>query len=81
MFKIISDNQNYLARIVKLGEPRKHSNADKLLCHTVLFNNLITDLSYSEGELVVYFPLESQLNKEFVAYFNGFQKKTQKTPA
>lgn len=75
MFTIKNTGSNYLARIVKLGPPRKHSNADKLLTHTILFNNIITDLSYKEGDLVVYFPLECQINKDFVSYFNGFQKK------
>lgn len=75
MFTIKNTGSNYLARIVKLGPPRKHSNADKLLTHTILFNNIITDLSYKEGDLVVYFPLECQINKDFISYINGFQKK------
>ena len=75
MFTIKNTGSNYLARIVKLGPPRKHFNADKLLTHTILFNNIITDLSYKEGDLVVYFPLECQINKDFISYINGFQKK------
>ncbi|MFM9826309.1 RNA ligase family protein, partial [Flavobacterium sp.] len=75
MFTVKNTGSNYLARIIKLGPPRKHSNADKLLVHTVLFNNIITDLSYKENDLVVYFPLECQINKDFISYINGFQKK------
>lgn len=75
MFKTQNSGSNYLARIVKLGPPRKHSNADRLICFSVCFNNCITDTSYQEGDMVVYFPLESQINKEFISYINGFQKK------
>lgn len=75
MFTKKSENPNYCARIIRLGEPRKHSNADRLLCHSIMFNNVITDLSYKKDDLVVYFPLECAINKDFVSYFNGFAKK------
>ena len=75
MLSTKSNNPNYLARVCVLESPRKHNNADKLLCWSVLSNNIITDLSYKEGDLVVYFPLESSLNKDFLSWGNMFQDK------
>jgi hypothetical protein len=70
-------NSNYAARIVKLGKPRKHDNADRLQCWDIDFQNIITNLDYKEGDVVVCFPLESAINKDLIAYINGFEDKTQ----
>lgn len=77
MYKISENaNNNYLAKIVKLKNGRKHSNADRLQCWTIDFQNVITDLSYQEGDIVVFFALESQINKDFISSINGFEDKT-----
>lgn len=73
MFSVSKDaNPNYLAKIVQLGKPTKHENADKLLCWNINFNNVITDLSPKEGDIYVYFPVESCINKEYLSYSNSF---------
>lgn len=68
-------NINYTAKVVRLGESRKHQNADRLQIFSVDFNNVITDLSYKEGDIVIYFPVECQINKELISFTNGFSDK------
>ena len=55
----------YCAYITTIKELRKHSNADRLQCATVFGNNVIVDLSYTEGTRVIYFPVDGQLSEEF----------------
>ena len=55
----------YCAYVTELKGLRKHSNADKLMCVEVFGNNVIVDLSYKEGQRVVYFPSDGQLSEEF----------------
>lgn len=65
-------NKNYLAKIIKLKDLRKHSNADKLQVVTVDFQNVITGMDAKEGDIYVYFPLECAINKDFLAHTNSF---------
>lgn len=68
-------NVNYLAKVVKLNFIRKHSNADRLLCVAIDGNNVITDLTATEGQLYIYFPLESSINSEYLSWSNSYEKK------
>lgn len=77
MLKINLEDTNYRAKIVQLGEPKKHNNADKLQCWNIDFQNVITDLGYKSGDIVAYFPVECAINKEFISFINGFEDKTQ----
>lgn len=72
----LQENTNYYAEIVKLSNPVKHPNADKLLIWEVNGFNIITDLSYKEGDVCVYFPLECQINSDFLSYLNMFSDST-----
>ncbi len=72
MFQIKTENPNYLAKIVSLPEPRRHSNADKLLCVNIDANNVITSLSSKKGELFIYFPLECAINKDYLSWSNSY---------
>lgn len=72
MFKTNLNDTNYRAKVVKLGEPKKHPNADKLQIFTIDYQSIITDLSYKQGDNVIYFPLECVINKGLISYFNGF---------
>jgi hypothetical protein len=65
-------NTNYLAKVVKINNLRKHTNADRLQVTTIDGNNIITSLFATEGMLYVYFPLESAINKSYLAYSNAF---------
>lgn len=55
----------YCAYVTTIKNLRKHSNADRLQCATIFGNNVIVDLSYYEGQRVVYFPVDGQLGGEF----------------
>jgi len=68
-------NVNYLAKVVKLNNIRKHENADRLLCVAIDGNNVITGLTATEGQLYIYFPLESSINSEYLSWSNSYEKK------
>ena len=55
----------YCGYITELHGLRKHSNADRLQCVNVFGNNIIVDLSYQEGQKVVFFPVDGQLSQEY----------------
>jgi len=57
-------SSNYSAVVVRLGEVRKHSNADRLMCTTIFGNNIIVGLDAKEGDVGIYFPLEAQIGQE-----------------
>lgn len=67
-------NKNYLAKVVKLKNLRKHENADRLQCVDVDFQNVVTGLTAKEGDFYVYFPVECSINSEFLAETNSFRK-------
>jgi len=71
MYKLETDG-NYYATIVSLNQVRKHENADKLAIWTVHNFDVITDLSYNEGDIAVFFPLESQINHDLLSYLNMY---------
>ena len=68
-------NINYLAKVVKLTNIRKHENADRLLCVAIDGNNVITGLTATEGKLYVYFPLECSINSNYLSWSNSYEKK------
>lgn len=55
----------YCGYITTLHGVRKHSNADRLQCVEVFGQNVIVDLSYKDGDRVVFFPSDGQLSEEF----------------
>ena len=65
----------YCAYITTIKELRKHSNADRLQCATIFGNNVIVDLTYKEGQRVIYFPTDGQLSEEFANDNNLVRKK------
>ena len=69
-------NPNYLASVVKLQGVRKHANADRLQNVSLFGNNVITGMDAKDGDLYVYFPLESAISKEFLSYTNSFRDVT-----
>ena len=66
-------NSNYLAKIVKLKNLRKHDNADRLQVATIDFQTVITGLDAKDGDIYCFFPLECQINAEFLAFTNSFR--------
>ena len=69
-------NPNYLAKVIRIDNIRKHPNADRLQITTIDGNNVITGLDAREGMLYVYFPLECAINKDYLSYSNSFEDKT-----
>ena len=69
-------NPNYSAVVVKLPKPRSHTNADRLLCWSIFGNNVITDLTSNEGELRVFFPIESKISSRILSEGNMFSDAT-----
>lgn len=65
----------YCAYVTTIHNLRKHSNADRLQCATIFGNNVIVDMSYVEGQKVIYFPVDGQLSLEFAEENNLVRKK------
>lgn len=68
-------NPNYLAKIVQLKDVRQHSNADRLKVVTIDFQNVITGPDAKDGDVYVFFPLECQINFEFLKKTNSFSSQ------
>lgn len=74
MLSISKDhNVNYLAKVVQLKGIKKHPNADKLQVVIIDFQEVIVGMDTKEGDLCVFFPLESQINSEFLSYTNSYR--------
>lgn len=69
-------NENYLAKVISLGEPTKHPNADRLQGFVIDGNRIWTDMTRKKGDLGVYFPLECQLNADLLKALNLYSDST-----
>lgn len=72
---IKTDHINYVAKVVKLDLLKPHPNADKIQLAVIDFQNVITSLDAQLGDLYVFFPVESQINTEFMSFINGYANK------
>lgn len=68
-------NSNYLCKIVKLDKIRPHPNAGRLFLVTIDFQDIVIGGEMKEGDVVVYYPLESVVNKKFLAFCNSYRDK------
>lgn len=68
-------NKNYLAKIIEIKSLHPHPNADRLQIAVVDFQNVITGLNTKVGDKYVYFPVESQINSEFLSATNSYREK------
>jgi hypothetical protein len=66
---------SYYAIVTQLKDVRPHSNADKLQLATVLRNTVCVDLTYTEGQIGIYFPTGGQLSVKFAEANNLLRKK------
>lgn len=66
-------NINYLARLVKIDNLRKHPNADKLQITTIDGANVIVDLEQKIGDVMVFCPTEACLDPEFIRVNNLYE--------
>lgn len=65
----------YCGYIVELQNLHKHSNADRLQCTEIFGNNVIFDMSYHNGQKVVFFPTDGQLNEDYARKNNLLREK------
>ena len=65
----------YNAYVVEINDLQKHPNADKLQIAKVFGLSVIVGQDVHEGDIMVYFPSDGQLNKEFAEYCNLLRKK------
>lgn len=65
----------YCAYITTIRKITKHPNADRLQCCEIFGNNVIVDLSYKEGDRVIYFPVDGQLGLDYASDNNLLIKK------
>lgn len=65
----------YHVYITQLKNVRKHPSADRLQLGECFGNTVCVDLSYTEGQIGVYFPVDGQLSVEFAEKNNLIRKK------
>lgn len=65
----------YCGYITTIKNIRKHTNADRLQCVEVFGQNVIVDLSYYEGQKIVFFPSDGQLDYAFADDNHLLRKK------
>lgn len=65
----------YNAYVVKIQDLKKHPNADKLQVAKVFGLSVIVGNDVQLGDVMIYFPSDGQLNKEFAEYCNLLRKK------
>jgi tRNA-binding EMAP/Myf-like protein len=71
----ITEQSNYLARVVRLENPKKHPNADRLQIWNINGYDVITDMSRKEGDICIYFPIECQIDSTILSKLNLYSDK------
>lgn len=67
-------NPNYLATICRIGEIFPIEGADKLVKTVVNGYDIVIGKDHKEGEIVVYFPVESAINEMYLSKNNLFER-------
>ena len=67
-------NPNYLATICKIGELFPIEGADRLVRTVVNGYDITVSKDYKEGDIVVYFPVESCINEMYLSANNLFER-------
>lgn len=68
-------NSNYCASVVKIENLKPLENADRVQGAIIFGNQVIVSLETKVGDRGLYFPLETQLSKEFCKANNLFRTK------
>ena len=61
-----------MAHIVELSSIKPHPDANKLQLAEILNTTVITGLEAKQGDVYVYFPVESQLSEKFLKWSNAY---------
>lgn len=67
-------NPNYLATICRIGEIFPIEGADKLVKTVVNGYDIVIGKDYKEGDIVVYFPVETAINELYLSKNNLFER-------
>lgn len=76
MFRI-QKQSNYLAKIVKIDNLHPIPGADRIQTTFVDYNSVIVGKDVKIGDMVIYFPVECQINSELLSYLNLYSDSTQ----
>lgn len=66
---------NYSATVVKLNGIKPHPNAARLQCVSIFGNNVIVGLDTKDGDVGLFFPVESQIGPEFCSVNDLIRRK------
>ena len=72
----LGSDPNYYAKVVSLPRPLPHPNADRLQVVTVDRQPVITDAKAEEGDLYVYFPVDSALDERILRRLSLYRDST-----
>lgn len=67
-------NPNYLATICRIGEISPIEGADKLVKTVVNGYDIVIGKDHKEGDIVVYFPVETAINEMYLSVNNLFER-------
>lgn len=68
-------NPNYTAQVVEISKIDPHPNADRLQIATINFQPVIVWLNTKIGDRWVYFPVESQIDSDFLKQNNMYSSQ------
>lgn len=68
-------NKNYAAVVVEIKTLKPLVNADRVQGAIIFGNQVIVDLDTKIGDIGLYFPLETQLSKEYLSSNNLYKNK------
>lgn len=68
-------NINYLAKIVQISRLVPIEGADRIQLAVVDFQEVVVSKDVEVGDVMVYFPIESAINSEFISSLNAFRDK------
>lgn len=74
MISVTNVGSNYLMKVIKVKNLRPHPNADRLMVFSVDGNDVITSKDTPEGQVSIYFPLECQINHDYLVVNNEYRK-------
>lgn len=65
----------YCGYVTKLKNVRKHPNADRLVLADVFDSTVVVGANSQDGDVIIYFPCDGQLSKDYCDYNNLVRKK------
>lgn len=76
MFRI-QEQCNYLAKIVRIDNLHPIPGADRIQTTLVDYNSVIIGKDVQIGDIVIYFPVECQINSDLLSYLNLYSDSAQ----